>query len=103
MPEDDVGVVYLCGGWVGGNPGREALGGFAGGLGDVAASGVKLVVVVCGVGVSFCNQWVANKGRMVKIDVHLVTWMACLANPARFHTRPFFLGKRVGTSRLTSL
>lgn len=49
VPEDDVGVVDLCGWWVGVDPGWEALRGFSGGLGDVAASGMELIVVVCGV------------------------------------------------------
>jgi hypothetical protein len=46
MPEDDVRV-YDVGGRVGGDPGGETLGGFAGGLGDVAACWVDLCVVVC--------------------------------------------------------
>ena len=46
MPEDYVGVGEVCV-WVGGDPGGDALGGFAGGLGNVAAGGVELVVGVC--------------------------------------------------------
>ena len=47
VPEHDVGVfdVFVR---VGGNPFREAEGGGAGGLGDVAAGGVELIVLVCG-------------------------------------------------------
>jgi hypothetical protein len=45
VPQHDVFVVEVCGG-VGGDPGWEALGGFAGGLRDVAAGGVELGVVV---------------------------------------------------------
>jgi hypothetical protein len=47
VPQHDVFVVEVCGG-VGGDPGWEALGGFAGGLRDVAAGGVELGVVVLG-------------------------------------------------------
>jgi hypothetical protein len=36
-------------------------------------------------------------------DLHLVTCTACLAKPARFHTRLPSFGRRGGTSRLTSL
>ena len=45
VPQHDVFVVEIGGG-VGGDPGWEALGGFAGGLWDVAACGVELGVVV---------------------------------------------------------
>lgn len=45
VPEDDVGVGDVGGG-VGGDPFGEAAGGVAGGLGDVAAGGVDLCVVV---------------------------------------------------------
>jgi hypothetical protein len=45
VPQHDVFVVEVGGG-VGGDPGWEALGGFAGGLRDVAAGGVELGVVV---------------------------------------------------------
>jgi hypothetical protein len=45
VPQYDVFVVKVRVG-VGGDPGWEALGGFAGGLGDVAAGGVELGVVV---------------------------------------------------------
>jgi hypothetical protein len=45
VPEDDVRVVEVFVG-VGGDPGGDALGRFAGGLGDVATCGVELCVVV---------------------------------------------------------
>jgi len=45
VPEHNVRVVQ-AGGGVRGDPGREALGGLAGGLGHVAARRVDLVVVV---------------------------------------------------------
>jgi hypothetical protein len=45
VPQHDVFVVE-AGGRVGGDPGWKALGGFAGGLWDVAAGGVELGVVV---------------------------------------------------------
>jgi hypothetical protein len=45
VPEYDIGVVEVFV-WVGFDPGRDALGGFAGGLGDVAACWVELCVVV---------------------------------------------------------
>ena len=46
VPEDNVGVFEgLCG--VRGDPSGDSLRGLAGGLGDVAAGGVDLVVVVC--------------------------------------------------------
>jgi hypothetical protein len=45
VPEDDVGVLEIFV-WVGFDPGGDALRGFAGGLGDVAACWVELRVVV---------------------------------------------------------
>jgi len=45
VPQHDVLVVEVCV-WVCGDPGGDALGGLAGGLGDVAAGGVELVVFV---------------------------------------------------------
>lgn len=48
VPEDDVGVVDRFAGRGGvGDPGWEPLRGLAGGLGDVSACGVDLVVRVC--------------------------------------------------------
>lgn len=47
VPQHDVLVVKACVG-VRGDPGGDALRGFAGGLGDVAAGGVELAVFVCG-------------------------------------------------------
>jgi hypothetical protein len=47
VPEHDIGVVEVFV-RVGGDPGRDALRGFAGGLGDVTAGWVKLGVVVWG-------------------------------------------------------
>ena len=49
MPQHHVFVVEVCG-RVGCYPGGDALGGFAGGLGHVAAGRVELGVVVCGGG-----------------------------------------------------
>ena len=102
VPQHDVLVVEVCV-WVCGDPGGDALGGLAGGLGDVAAGGVELAVFVWRPGVSGVN-------RMAKVpvgqpfgDLHLVTCTACLAKPARFQTRLPSLGRRGGTSRLTSL
>ena len=51
VPQHDVFVVEVCV-WVRGDPGGDALGGLAGGLGDVAAGGVELAVFVWRVGVS---------------------------------------------------
>ena len=45
VPQHDVLVVEVCV-WVRGDPGGDALGGLAGGLGDVATGGVKLAVFV---------------------------------------------------------
>ena len=47
VPQHDVLVVEVCV-RVRGDPGGDALGGFARGLGDVAAGGVELAVFVCG-------------------------------------------------------
>ena len=47
----NVRIVEVCV-WVRGDPGGDALGGLAGGLGDVAAGGVELAVFVWRVGVS---------------------------------------------------
>ena len=51
VPQHDVLIVEVCV-WVRGDPGGDALGGLAGGLGDVAAGGVELAVFVWRVGVS---------------------------------------------------
>jgi hypothetical protein len=48
VPQHDVCVVEVCG-RVGCDPGWEALGGLAGGLGDVTAGGMELGVVVWGI------------------------------------------------------
>ena len=69
VPQHDVFVVEIGGG-VGGDPGWEALGGFAGGLWDVAACGVELGVVVCGLRVSLV---VDSLGEGVFGDLHFVT------------------------------
>lgn len=50
VPQHDILVVEVCV-WVRGDPGGDALGGLAGGLGDVAAGGVELAVFVWRVGV----------------------------------------------------
>jgi len=48
MPEDDVGVLNR--GVPVGDPFGDSAGGLTGGLWDVAAGGVELLVVVCGGG-----------------------------------------------------
>lgn len=53
VPEHDVFIVEVCG-WVGGDPGWDALRGLAGGLGHVAAGGVELGIVVWREVVSCC-------------------------------------------------
>lgn len=94
VPEHDVGVVD--GGVFVGDPLGDAAGGLAGGLWDVPAGRVDLLVVVCGF-----VSW--EHGRDGRESLHLVTWTACLAKPARFHTSDPSLGRSFGTSLLTSL
>ena len=51
-----------------------------------------------------CKKDISNSPlNMEFFHLHLVTWTACLAKPARFHTRLPSLGIKLGTSLLTSL
>jgi hypothetical protein len=59
VPQHDVLVVEVCVG-VRGDPGGDALGGLAGGLGDVAAGGVELAVFVWEGGCVSCLNQVAS-------------------------------------------
>lgn len=98
MPKYNIFIVEI-GMRVGFDPGWNALRGFAGGLRDVAACGMDLVVVVC------CEVVLAVSFFMRSQvgDLHFVTCTACLAKPARFHTRLPSFGSNCGTSLLTSL
>ena len=97
MPQYDIGVFDRFG-TVGGDPGGKTGGWVAGGLRDVAAGGMELVVSVC-----LFSQLVLGRFGGRGEDLHFVTWMAWRAKPARFHTIPPSFGRREGTSRLMSL
>lgn len=94
VPENDVGVIN--GGVAVGDPFGNAAGGFTGGLGDVAAGGEDLIVVVWRI---VSHGLGKGEGR----NLHFVTWTAWRAKPARFHTREPSFGRSLGTSLLTSL
>ena len=97
MPEDDVGVLdrfvaSIC------DPLRKALRRFSRGLWHMAAGRVDLVVGICG------SMSVRDRYHRTRREFsHFVTWTACLAKPALFHTNPPFFGNKLGTSLLTNL
>lgn len=75
VPDDNVGVVDGCVG-VRGNPLGKAARGFAGGLRDMSAGGVELVVLVCSLLVTrmYRRERIWEGGK--RGEIHLVTWMA---------------------------
>ena len=102
VPEHDVRILN---GLVAGvcDPLRQTLGRFTGSLRHVAACRMDLIVCVCLCKrIQISTAAVKSKNQTAG-DLHFVTWTACLAKPARFHTKPPSLGSNFGTSLLTSL
>src|SRR4051812_45614823 len=95
MPQDDISIVKILV-RIGLDPGGNALGWLARGLGNVTACWMELCIIVC-------SKSAHVPTHSIQRNLHFVTCTACLAKPALFHTKLPGFGSRSGTSLLTSL